>query len=166
MSKKEVKNDMNMKEKVLEVLKGLGFQLEDLDGVAYGFGYEDKHFLYLPDNDDDSFLSIGVHLLPITGNLEHIPEEIVLAFNSAMKYVKVYKFFEGLWLFYEREMFEGENLDIVLRAMILHLEASIYHFKEVFPELFSEADEDESEVENVDEDEDLEEKEEVEDEEA
>ena len=46
--------------------------------------------------------------------------------NATLKYVKTYKAFGGLTLFYERELMEDEDLKGVIRRMIMHLEAG--HF--------------------------------------
>lgn len=44
-----------MKEKILETLVALGFKTENIDNTGYGFDYEGKHFLFLPDENDDDF---------------------------------------------------------------------------------------------------------------
>ena len=45
--------------------------------------------------------------------------------NGTLKYVKGYKLNDSMWLFYERELFGGEDLTQVISRMILHLEAAL-----------------------------------------
>ena len=103
---------MTMKEKILEAFKALGFKVEDLDGTAYGFHYEGRNFLLLLNEEDEEFLNIA---LPC-----------VLEPDDVDEYVKAYKAFGGMTLFYERELSGGEDLKEVIRRMILHIEAG--HF--------------------------------------
>ena len=116
-----------MKEKIFDAFKALGFKLEDLDGTAIGFHYEGRSFLLLPSEEDEEFLNIA---LPCVLETDDVDEETFNdakeRLNSTLKYVKTYKAFGGLTLFYERELIGGEDLKDVIRRMILHLEAG--HF--------------------------------------
>lgn len=121
-----------MKEKILEVLKAMGFTLEELDDHGYGFQYEGNNYLYMYNEDDEEFLSI---LLPIA--LNHDEENDVSIYqaidkvNSTLKYVKAYILHEDLWLSYERELFGEEELKQVLCRMIQHLDASLIFLRKV-----------------------------------
>ena len=44
--------------------------------------------------------------------------------NSTLKYVKANKLGDSMWLFYERELYGGEDFEKLLSRMILHLEAA------------------------------------------
>ena len=80
-----------MKEKVLETLAALGFNAECIDNTGYGFNYEGKHFLFLPNENDDEFLSIclpGIYDYKEDKIGEHCA--ITEKLNSTLKYVKAY----------------------------------------------------------------------------
>ena len=116
-----------MKEKIFDAFKALGFKLEDLDGTALGFHYEGRSFLLLPSEEDEEFLNIALPCVLETDDVdEETFNEAKERLNSTLKYVKTYKAFGGLTLFYERELIGGEDLKDVIRRMILHLEAG--HF--------------------------------------
>ena len=116
-----------MKEKILDAFKALGFKVDDLDGTALGFHYEGRSFLLLPNEEDENFLNIA---LPCVLEKDDVDEttftEATEKLNATLKYVKTYKAFGGLTLFYERELMGDEDLKEVIRRMILHLEAG--HF--------------------------------------
>ena len=115
-----------MKEKILEAFKALGFEMEELEGMGYGFQYEGKHFLYMYNDDDEDFLNISLPgVLDIDDENNTTFYQVMDKLNSTLKYVKAYKLNDSMWLFYERELFSGEDLKQVLSRMILHLEAAL-----------------------------------------
>lgn len=118
---------MTMKEKILEAFKALGFKVEDLDGTAYGFHYEGRHFLLFPNDADEDFLNIALPCVLEPNDVdEQVFTEAMEKVNSTLRYVKAYKAFGGMSLFYERELSGREDLKEVIRRMILHIEAG--HF--------------------------------------
>lgn len=115
-----------MKEKILAAFENLGFNLEDNESLGYHFYYEDINFLYMYNEDDEDFLNIsvpGIYDLEEDnkGHYDALKEKI----NSTLKYVKAYTIGNGLWLFYERELLGNEDLEEVIRHMILHLAAAL-----------------------------------------
>ena len=116
-----------MKEKILDAFKALGFKLDDLDGTAIGFHYEGRSFLFLPNEEDEEFLNIA---FPCVLEKDDVNEETFIGvmekMNSSLKYVKAYYAFDGLTLFYERELIGDEDLKKVIRRMILRLEAGYF----------------------------------------
>ena len=115
-----------MKEKILEAFKDLGFDMEELEGMGYGFEYEGKHFLYMYNEDDEDFLNISLPgVLDIDNENNTTFYQVMDKLNGTLKYVKAYKLNDSMWLFYERELFGGEDLKQVLSRMILHLEAAL-----------------------------------------
>ena len=115
-----------MKEKILEAFKALGFEMEELEGMGYGFQYEGKHFLYMYNEDDEDFLNISLPgVLDIDDGNDTTFYQVMDKLNGTLKYVKAYKLNDSMWLFYERELFGGEDLKQVLSRMILHLEAAL-----------------------------------------
>ena len=113
-----------MKEQILNVFATLGFQLEEMEGFGYGFQYEGINYLFMPNEDDEEFLNISVPaILEINDDNLHAALMLMDKMNSTLKYVKANKLGDGLWLFYERELFGGEDLEKLVSRMILHLEA-------------------------------------------
>ena len=112
-----------MKEKILEAFENLGFKLEEVDGMGYGFKYEGLNMLYMYNESDEDFLNVSLpgimdvdesNGLQICALLERI--------NSTLKYVKAYILGGSVWLFYERELFGDEDLMLIISRIILHLE--------------------------------------------
>lgn len=114
-----------MKEKILAAFENLGFNLEDNESLGYSFNYEGINYLYMHNEDDEDFLNISV---PCIYDLEEDNkkyEELKEKINSTLKYVKAYTLGKGLWLFYERDLLGNEDLEEVIRHMILHLAAAL-----------------------------------------
>lgn len=115
-----------MKEKILAAFENLGFNLEDNESLGYHFYYEGINFLYMYNEDDEDFLNISV---PGIYDLEEDNKEnydvLKEKINSTLKYVKAYTLGGSLWLFYERDLLGNEDLEEVIRRMILHLAAAL-----------------------------------------
>lgn len=111
-----------MKEKILETLNNLGFSLTEVGTLDYSFKYEGINFLYMYNEDDEKFLNLS-----IPGIYDLDKEDIIKYYtlcekiNSTLKYVKAYTFNDNLWLFYERELFENDDLEELLSRMIHEL---------------------------------------------
>lgn len=43
---------MTMKEKILETLRMMGFEVEEMEGLGFGFRYEGINYLYMPNDED------------------------------------------------------------------------------------------------------------------
>ena len=115
-----------MKEKILAAFENLGFNLKDTESLGYHFYYEGVNFLYMYNEDDENFLNIsvpGIYDLEEDNkeNYDALKEKI----NSTLKYVKAYTLSDSLWLFYERDLLGNEDLEEVIRHMILHLAAAL-----------------------------------------
>ncbi len=125
-----------MKEKLLEAFDSLGFKLEDEGNGGYGFTYEGLNLLLLYNEDDTDFLNIALpgifeaedgKVLQVCALMEKI--------NSTLKYVKAYLFGNSVWMFYERELFDGEDLPLVISRMILRLEAGLQFARKTIAEI-------------------------------
>ena len=113
-----------MKEKILNAFKALGFELKDLDGMGCGFEYEGKRFIFMYDEDDEDFLNIALPvMLEKKGEDDIDCYKMLDKLNGTLKYVKAHLFIDGMWLFYERELFGDEDLKKVIGRMIIHLDA-------------------------------------------
>ena len=113
-----------MKEKVLKVLRRLGFELEETpDEDIYGFEYEGINMIYICEPENDEMLCLAV---PGIYGMEddNAPQYSTLldTLNYSMRYAKAYTVCDKLWLFYEREALEGEDLEEIIQRMILRLQ--------------------------------------------
>lgn len=113
-----------MKEKVIEALKALGFKPEKLEGNCYEFQYENLCLLYLYNENDEDFMSIAC---PCSIKKEEIGElayyQLMDKVNSTMKYIKANDMNDRIWLFYECDICNEEDLEETLNHIILSLEA-------------------------------------------
>ena len=114
-----------MKEKILEAFDYLGFKMDHMEGLGYGFEYEGSNYFYMPMDNDEDYVSICVPgIYEIEEGEDLFYYKLMDKVNSSMKYVKCYKYGDRVWLFYERELLGGEDLLLLLSHMILSLEAS------------------------------------------
>lgn len=119
-----------MKEQILNVFETLGFQLEEMEGFGYGFRYEGINYLFMPNEDDEEFLNIAIPaILEINEDNVHAAHMLMDKLNSTLKYVKANKLGDSMWLFYERELYGGEDLEKLVSRMILHLEAAMSFYR-------------------------------------
>ena len=115
-----------MKENILVAFENLGFNLEDNESLGYSFNYEGINYLYMYNEDDEDFLNISVPgIYDLEEDNKEKYEELKEKINSTLKYVKAYTLGKGLWLFYERNLLGNEDLEEVIRHMILHLAAAL-----------------------------------------
>lgn len=115
-----------MKEKILAAFENLGFNLEDNESLGYHFYYEGINFLYMYNEDDEDFLNISVpSIYDFEKDNKEKYEELKEKINSTLKYVKAYTLGDSLWIFYERDLLGNEDLEEVIRCMILHLAAAL-----------------------------------------
>lgn len=115
-----------MKDKILEAFENLGFNLKDTESLGYTFNYESINYLYMYNEDDEDFLNISVPSIYDLGeNNKEKYEALKEKINSTLKYIKAYTLGGSLWLFYERDLLGKEDLEEVIRRMILHLAAAL-----------------------------------------
>ena len=115
-----------MKEKILAAFENLGFNLEDNESLGYHFYYEGINFLYMYNEDDEDFLNISVpSIYDFEKDNKEKYEELKEKINSTLKYVKAYTLGDSLWIFYERDLLGNEDLEEVIRHMILHLATAL-----------------------------------------
>ena len=125
-----------MKEQILNTFAAMGFQLEEMEGFGYGFRYEGINYLYMPNDDDEDFLNIAVPaIVEINDENAHAAHMLMDKLNSTLKYVKANKLGDSMWLFYERELYGGED-----SRMILHLEAALNFYRNAMANIKEELD--------------------------
>lgn len=125
-----------MKEKILEILRELGFKLEELEGLGYGFSYEGLNYVYIPVDDDESFINITVpSVFDFNPNNVLKCYDVLNNINSTVKYAKAYKVNNSVWLFYEREVVNDEDLKQVIIHMIFRLDIAMDYVRKVRTEL-------------------------------
>ena len=130
-----------MKEQILNTFAAMGFQLEEMEGFGYGFRYEGINYLYMPNDDDEDFLNIAVPaIVEINDENAHAAHMLMDKLNSTLKYVKANKLGDSLWLFYERELYGGEDFEKLLSRMILHLEAALNFYRNAMANIKEELD--------------------------
>lgn len=115
-----------MKEKILAAFENLGFNLEDNESLGFSFNYEGINYLYMYNEDDEDFLNISVPgIYDLEEDNKEKYEELKEKINSTLKYVKAYTLGDSLWIFYERDLLGNEDMEEVIRHMILHLAAAL-----------------------------------------
>ena len=130
-----------MKELILNTFAAMGFQLEEMEGFGYGFRYEGINYLYMPNDDDEDFLNIAVPaIVEINDENIHAAHLLMDKLNSTLKYVKANKLGDSMWLFYERELYGGEDFEKLLSRMILHLEAALNFYRNAMANIKEELD--------------------------
>lgn len=119
-----------MKEKILITFKNLGFEMEYLEDLGYGFEYEGIHYLWMA-SDDETFLNIAIPA--VFKKADSTEQEFYMAMdklNSTLKYVKAYELGNSMWLFYERELLGEENFEDLLPRIILRLEHALHTLRD------------------------------------
>lgn len=120
----------------MEAFDSLGFKLEEEENLGYSFTYEGLNLLFIYNEDDTDFLNIALpsifeaeegKVLQVCTLMEKI--------NSTLKYVKAYLFGNSVWMFYERELFDGEDLPLLISRMILRLEAGLQFARKTIVEI-------------------------------
>ena len=130
-----------MKEQILNTFATMGFQLEEMEGFGYGFRYEGINYVYMPNDDDEDFLNLAIPAISeVTEDNINAALMLMDKLNSTVKYVKANRLGDSIWLFYERELYGGEDLEELLPRMILHLEASINFFHSVMESIKNEVE--------------------------
>lgn len=130
-----------MKEQILNAFAAMGFQLEEMEGFGYGFQYEGINYLYMPNDDDEDFLNIAVPaIVEINDENTHAAHMLMDKLNSTLKYVKANKLGDSMWLFYERELYGGEDFEKLLSRMILHLEVALNFYRNAMANIREELD--------------------------
>lgn len=125
-----------MKEKILKALDDLGFKLEEEGNMSYSFTYEGLILLFLYNEDDENFLNIALPgILEVDEGKVMQTCALMERINSTLKYVKAYIYNDSVWLFYERELFGGEDFPLVISRMILRLEAGLAFARKTMVEI-------------------------------
>ena len=126
----------------MEVFDNLGFTIEETDSLGYIFNYEGIHMLYMSNDSDEDFLNISVPgIYDLEENTEKY-DELKEKINSTLKYIKAYTLGNSLWLFYERELLGSDDLEEVIRHMILHLAAAVMFARDAIEKMENDDSED------------------------
>lgn len=124
-----------MKEKILEAFENLGFNLEYNDTLGYSFYYEGINLLYMYNEDDEAFLNISVPGIYDLEDGKETYDVLKEKINSTLKYVKAYTLCNSLWIFYERDLLGNEDLEEVIRRMVLQLAAALMFARDVIDKI-------------------------------
>lgn len=145
-----------MQEKILEQLRVLGFQPQQVDeSNVFSFTYEGSNYMYFPNDQNEElllFLAPSVLIEEPPANVDL--KELAATVNHDLCYIKASAHEGNIYLAYERELLnddEGENLSEVISKMITHLDHAIdytnfliYHPRQKESDDGKEADENES----------------------
>lgn len=141
-----------MKEKILQTLRELGFICEFVDDLGYDFSYESTHYLYLPNDKDEKFLNICIPVIAdMDSNNLLASYQMVDKLNHELKYTKAYVVSGKVWLFYERELLENDDLADVLAGMILCLDGCLHFAHHLYRQAGMPIDQDEEDGTDSDE---------------
>lgn len=124
-----------MKEKILEAFENLGFNLEYNNTLGYSFFYEGINLLYMYNEDDETFLNISVPGIYDLEDGKETYDVLKEKINSTLKYVKAYTLCNSLWIFYERDLLGNEDLEEVIRRMVLQLAAALMFARDVIDKI-------------------------------
>lgn len=124
-----------MKEKILEAFENLGFNLEYNDTLGYSFFYEGINLLYMYNEDDETFLNISVPGIYDLEDDKETYDVLKEKINSTLKYVKAYTLCNSLWIFYERDLLGNEDLEEVIRRMVLQLAAALMFARDIIDKI-------------------------------
>ena len=112
-----------------------GFNLEYNDTLGYSFFYEGINLLYMYNEDDETFLNISVPGIYDLEDGKETYEVLKEKINSTLKYVKAYTLCNSLWIFYERDLLGNEDLEEVIRRMVLQLAAALMFARDVIDKI-------------------------------
>ena len=124
-----------MKEKILAAFENLGFNLEDNESLGYHFYYEGINLLYMYNEDDETFLNISVPGIYDLEDGKETYDVLKEKINSTLKYVKAYTLCNSLWIFYERDLLGNEDLEEVIRRMVLQLAAALMFARDIIDKI-------------------------------
>lgn len=124
-----------MKEKILEAFENLGFNLEYNDTLGYSFFYEGINLLYMYNEDDETFLNISIPGIYDLEDGKETYDVLKEKINSTLKYVKAYTLCNSLWIFYERDLLGNEDLEEVIRRMVLQLAAALMFARDIIDKI-------------------------------
>lgn len=136
----------------MNAFKSLGFEMEDMKELGYGFDYEGLHYLWM-NNDDEEFLNIAIPAVYDKSDSDELEfYQVIDKLNSTLKYIKVNELGNSMWLFYEREMIGEEDFEKLLPKMILHLEHAVRFLRNGGDDAISDNHDDDSDciIEDVD----------------
>lgn len=109
-------------EKVLDILKDLGFKVVILEDLGYEFTYEGIKYVFLTYEHDADLITISI---PSVYNMEdgRLMEcfELFYKINNTISCVKANFYKNSIWLSYEYQILGDEDLKPVVANMISQL---------------------------------------------
>lgn len=124
---------MNQKEFIVKKLCDMGFEPEEVENIGMVFSYEDMHYLYMPDENDEKFLRIALpNIFDVTDDNRIEVLEAVSYVENILKYAKFCIMYDtSLWTVYEHHLVSNENIKELLEHIIevLQTSASVFDKK-------------------------------------
>ena len=114
------------KELLMSKFEELGFALEDTGDFGFFFNFEELHYLYIPDEDDEDFLRLAVpNIFDVTADNRSLVMEVVNETNISVKYSKTCVSNDNVWAIFEHRLFGNENLEDVIEHGIRLLQVTV-----------------------------------------
>lgn len=115
-------NIYTMEEKVLDILKDLGFKVVILEDLGYEFIYEGIRYVFLTHEHDANLITISIPSVYSKEN-DRLMEcfELMYKINNTISCVKTNFYKNSIWLSYEYQIIGGEDLKPVVANMISQL---------------------------------------------
>ena len=85
--------------------------------------------------DDETFLNISVPGIYDLEDGKEAYDVLKEKINSTLKYVKAYTLCNSLWIFYERDLLGNEDLEEVIRRMVLQLAAALMFARDIIDKI-------------------------------
>lgn len=115
-------NIYTMEEKVLDILKDLGFKVVILEDLGYEFIYEGIRYVFLTHEHDSDLITISIPSV-YSKEDDRLMEcfELMYKINNTISCVKTNFYKNSIWLSYEYQIIGGEDLKPVVANMISQL---------------------------------------------
>lgn len=117
-------------ELIIKQLEEMGFELKEVPEIGYVFQYEESNMLFMPDEDDDSFVRFSLpHIYDVTDDNMTMLLEIINELNVTLKFIKVCALHDGVWVIYEHRFYAGDNLEDLLGHILRLLQFTAFMFQ-------------------------------------
>lgn len=116
------------KNKVLETLEVMGFEIKEVPDLGFVFEYERLTLIFIPDDDEDCLRFVAPNIFDVTDENRVFVLDFVNEINLSIKYSKVCVYGEHVWAFYEYLIFDDSNLEKIIEHCLLLLGTTVAVF--------------------------------------
>lgn len=120
-------------EKVLEILRRLGFQPELIDeNFGYRFEYEGLNFLLEHEDEDTKTISLIIPaVFDVTEENRSQVIEAAIKLSTKLKFVQPNLTLDSIWLNYQHYLGDNEPTEDLIEHMVRLLAISTLHFQQI-----------------------------------